>query len=136
GHGEVEEVEPDVHERSSAPSDAARPGPGAAIRRLPPVYSSVPASPVDRFLRSLRAECRPRSTRRPVEELQQVMCGQFDGLVPPFRGTVDAGDQAGAVDATEVADDERISGLRLVVRPFGKPQMPGGVLVPGVVLQV
>ena len=56
-------------------------------------------------------------------------------LVPPLRRPVDAGDQAGPVHPAEVAEDERVAGLGLVGRTLGQAEMPGGVLVPGMLLQ-
>ena len=63
------------------------------------------------------------------------MCGELDRLVPPLGGAVDAGDETGPVDASEVADDERVAGLRLVAGPVGQAEVPVGVLLPGVRLQ-
>ena len=70
-----------------------------------------------------------------VEALQQVVRGELDGLVPPLGRAVDAGDQARAVHTAEVAVDERVAGLRLVVRALGEAEMPGGVFVPRVALR-
>jgi Zinc-binding dehydrogenase len=66
---------------------------------------------------------------------QELVCCKLDLLVPPLRSTVVAGDQPHPVQATEVAVDKRLARLRLVVRALGEPEMPGGVLVPGVRLQ-
>ena len=51
-----------------------------------------------------------------VELLQEVVGGELDLLVAPLGRPVQAGDQADAVDAPEVAVDERVAGLGLVVR--------------------
>ncbi len=56
--------------------------------------------------------CRPGLR---VEVLQQIVGGQLDVLVPPFRSSVDAGDQAGAVNPAQVAVDERVSRLGVVL---------------------
>src|SRR3954452_3513161 len=72
----------------------------------------------------------PTSSADAVEVLEQVMGGQLDLLVPPLRGSVEAGDEPHAVDATEVAVGERVARLRPVSRPFGERQEPPGVLVP------
>src|SRR4029453_3366310 len=47
-----------------------------------------------------------------------------------------AGDKAHPVQPAEVAVNERVAGLRLVWSAFGKAEMPGGVLVPRMGLQV
>ena len=70
-----------------------------------------------------------------IETLQELMRGQLDLLVPPLGGAVVAGDQAHAVQPPEVAVHERVARLRLVVRPLGEPEVPGGVLLPGVLLE-
>jgi hypothetical protein len=64
------------------------------------------------------------SGARLVKELQQVVCGQFDVLVPPLRSAVDAGDQAGAMNTAEVSVDDGVAGLGLVGRTLGQAQMP------------
>ena len=64
------------------------------------------------------------------------MGGELDLLVPPLRGAVDAGDEARPVDPRQVPEDERVPGLGLVVRALGQPEVPGGVLLPGVPLEV
>src|SRR5262245_14918544 len=73
--------------------------------------------------------------RRLVEVLQQVVGGQFDSLVTPFRCAVDAGDQAGAVDAAEVAVHEGVARLGLVGCPLGETEVPQRVVVPAVRLE-
>jgi hypothetical protein len=60
---------------------------------------------------------------------------ELDLLVAPFGGPVVARDQAGPVDATEVPVDERVPGLGLVLGTLGEPEVPFGVLLPGVRLQ-
>src|SRR5205807_793562 len=50
----------------------------------------------------------------------------------PLRRPVDAGDEGAAMDAAEVAPDERVAGLGLLGGAFGQPQMPGAVLLPRV----
>ena len=49
---------------------------------------------------------------------------EFDRLVPPFRGSVHARDQAGAVNPAEVAVHECVSRLGLVVCAIGQAEMP------------
>ena len=71
-----------------------------------------------------------------VEVLQQVVRRQLDVLVPPLGRAVDAGDERRAVDAPEVADDERVARLRPVVRALGEPEVPRGIVVPRVALEV
>src|SRR5262245_61067747 len=70
--------------------------------------------------------------RRLVEVLQQVVGGELDVFVTPLRGTVDAGDQPGAVDAAEVAVHECVARLRPVGCPLGETEVPQGVIVPAV----
>jgi hypothetical protein len=70
-----------------------------------------------------------------VEVLQELVCCEFDLLVPPFRSTVVAGDQPHPVQAAEVAKDKRVARLRLLVRALSQAEIPGGVLLPGVRLQ-
>src|SRR5688572_19065835 len=77
-----------------------------------------------------------REPRSCVETLEQVVGHELDLLVPPLRRAVDAGDESAAVDASEVAVHERVAGLGAVVGPLGEPEVPGGVLLPGVALQV
>jgi hypothetical protein len=67
----------------------------------------------------------------PVEQLQQVVGGQLDLLMAPLGRPVMAGDQAGPMQATEVAVDERVSCLGLLRRSLGETEMPLCVLVPG-----
>ena len=71
-----------------------------------------------------------------VEVLQQIVGGQLDLLVPPLGGPVVARDQAHAVQAAEVAVDERVPRLGLRARPLGEREVPRPVLVPRVPLQV
>lgn len=64
------------------------------------------------------------------------MSCQLDLLVTPLGGAVLAGDETHAVQSAEVAKDERVPGLSLVIRAIGETEMPAGVVVPGVLLQV
>jgi hypothetical protein len=61
--------------------------------------------------------------------------GELDLLVPPLGRAVVAGDQPGAVQAAQVAVDERVPGLRLVRRALGQPEVPLGVLLPRMPLE-
>ncbi|SRR6266511_2183862 len=70
-----------------------------------------------------------------VEVLQEIVCCEFDLFVPPFRGPVMTGDQPHAVQTAKVAIDKRVTRLRLLGRALGEPEVPGGVLLPGVGLQ-
>jgi hypothetical protein len=47
-----------------------------------------------------------------------------------------AGDETHSMQAPKVSVHERISRLAFVARAFGQSQMPGGVFIPGVGLQV
>jgi hypothetical protein len=71
-----------------------------------------------------------------IELLQQVVGCQLDGLVPPLAGPIDAGDQPTAVDAAQIPHHEGVPALGLVGRLVLEPEVPGGVLMPGVPLQV
>src|SRR4029450_11937624 len=77
------------------------------------------------------------SSRGPlVEVLQELVGCKLDLLVPPLGCAVVAGDKSHAVQPAEVAVNERVAGLCLIWSAFGKAEMPGGVLVPRVRLQV
>jgi hypothetical protein len=71
-----------------------------------------------------------------IQELEQVMSGQLHLLVPPFGCPVNAGDQPCPMEAAEVSIDERVSSLRLIGGAFGEPQVPFGIFVPGMRIQV
>ena len=75
------------------------------------------------------------SAARSVEELQQLVSGELDLLVAPLRGAVVAGDQAGAVQATEIAVDECVACLGPVRGALGEAEVPFGVIAPGVRLE-
>src|SRR4051812_45627607 len=64
------------------------------------------------------------------------MGGELDLLVTPFGRAVVAGDDPGAVDAAEVAVDERVARFGLVVGALGEPQVPRRVLLPRVRVEV
>jgi hypothetical protein len=72
---------------------------------------------------------------RPIQELQQLVGCQLDLLVAPLGCPVVAGDQAGPVEAAEVAVDEGVPRLGLLRGSLGEAEMPLAVLVPGVRLQ-
>jgi hypothetical protein len=59
-----------------------------------------------------------------VQTLQQVVGGELDLLVPPLGGPVLAGDDAHAVQPAQVAVDERVPGLGLILGTVGEPEMP------------
>jgi hypothetical protein len=71
-----------------------------------------------------------------VQSLQKVVSGEFDVLVPPLRRPVHACDQSGAVDSAEIAVDECMPGLGVILGPVSESEKPLGVLVPRVGLQV
>ena len=71
-----------------------------------------------------------------VQALQQVVRRQLDLLVTPLRGAIDARDQGRPMDPTEIAADEGVAGLGLVARALRETEVPRGVLIPGVPLQV
>src|SRR5207249_6644980 len=71
-----------------------------------------------------------------VQSLQEVVGSQLDLLVPPLGRPVEAGDDAHPVDAPEIPVDKGVPGLGLVGGAIGEAEMPPGVLLPGVPLQV
>src|SRR6185312_14459602 len=71
-----------------------------------------------------------------VQSLQQVVGGQLDLLVPPLGRPVQAGDDAHPVDAPEIPVDKGVPGLGFVGSAVGQAEMPPGVLLPRVPLQV
>src|SRR4029453_16707719 len=71
-----------------------------------------------------------------VEVLEQVVGGELDLLVAPLGGPALAGGPRHAVEAAEVAVDKGVPGLGLVGGAVGEGQVPLGVLLPGVGLQV
>src|SRR4051812_13251450 len=73
---------------------------------------------------------------RRVQQLEQVVGGELDLLVPPRRRAVHAGDQAGAMQPPQVPVDERVPGLRPVVRAVREAEVPRPVLLPRVGLEV
>src|SRR6266511_4353467 len=85
--------------------------------------------------RSLLNRTAASSAGLSVEVLQELVCCEFDLLVPPLCGTVVAGDQPHSVQTAEVAVDKRVARLRLLGRAVGEAEMPGVVLLPGVRLQ-
>src|SRR5688572_9666755 len=92
---------------------------------------AVSAGPTTRGLaRSLDAAAHA------VDQLEQLVCGELDLLVPPLRRAEVAGDDPRAVDAPEIAVDEGVPGLGLVVGAFGQPEMPFGVVLPGMLGEI
>ncbi len=85
---------------------------------------------------SIRLPVNPALRRQPVQPLQELMGGELDLLVPPLGRPVHAGDDAHPVDAPEIPVDEGVPGLGLVVGPLGQAEVPAGVLVPRVPLEV
>src|SRR5436190_21315017 len=73
-----------------------------------------------------------RFERSGVEILEEPMSCQLDLLVTPFRGSEMAGDDAGPMDPTEIAEDEAVSRLGAVGGVNRQSQMPGRVPLPGV----
>ena len=64
------------------------------------------------------------------------MSRELDRLVAILRGPEVAGDDAGPMDAPEVADDERVAAFGLLCRPFGQAEVPTAVLIPAMLGQV
>ena len=84
-----------------------------------------------RAMRGLLAAALAPLTRAPratpsgaplVDRLEQVVRRELDLLVPPLGGTVVAGDDAAAMDATEVTEDEGVSTFVLSVAPTVSPR--------------
>ena len=71
-----------------------------------------------------------------IEELEQFVRGELDFLVSPLRSPVHAGDEGSAMHSPQVAVDEGVSALRLVGRAVGEREMPLGVVIPPVRLEV
>src|SRR6266487_3526162 len=71
-----------------------------------------------------------------VQSLEQVVGGQLDLLMPPLGRPVQAGDDAHPVDAPEIPVDKCVPGLGLVGGAVGEAEMPPGVFLPRVPLQV
>ena len=57
-------------------------------------------------------------------------------LVPPLGGSVDADDQPAAVDPAEVAAHEGVARLGLLFGPRRETQVPRGILLPRVPVEV
>ena len=92
--------------------------PAGRPRRSPrsPVPLGGTSGSIPSLMCSLPRWSRSGQAADPVEMLEQVVRGQLDLLVPPFRRPVDAGDQSGAVHPPEVAAHEGVAGLGLVGR--------------------
>src|SRR3954462_15605610 len=73
---------------------------------------------------------------RRVQQLEQVVGGELDLLVPPRRRAAHAGDQAGAMQPPQGAVHERVAGLRPVVRAGRGAQVPRPALVSPVGLEL
>jgi hypothetical protein len=65
-----------------------------------------------------------------VEVLKELVRGAFDGLVAPFGGTEQDGDDPGAVDPSKVTEDEGVARLRLVGGPVRQAEVPSTVFRP------
>ena len=75
-------------------------------------------------------------TRGAVELLQQIVGGNLHDLVAPFRRSIDARDQPAPMNSAKVTEHEGISRLRLIRSALGQTEVPRGVLVPRVPLQI
>src|SRR4051794_40213829 len=116
--------------RAGLPSRQPAPLARAESRSVSLVDSSVKA------LIGRRGYPAPPSGPGGVQQLQQVVGGQLDLLVPPLGRPVVAGDDAHPVHAAEVAVDERVAGLGLLGRALGEREVPRAVLGPGVPGQI
>jgi hypothetical protein len=67
--------------------------------------------------------------------LEEPVSGKLDRLVPPLGGPVDTGDQRRSMNTLQVAVDERVAGFRPVCGAIRQPEVPVGVLLPGVRLE-
>src|SRR5215468_1531300 len=76
-----------------------------------------------------------RSAFPAIQALQQVVRGKLDFLVPPLGRPVLTGDDAYAVQTAEVAEDERVPGLGVILGTVGEAEMPSGVFLPRVRLE-
>src|SRR5688572_9841627 len=70
-----------------------------------------------------------------VEKLQQLVCCELDLLVAPFRSPVLTRDQPCAMETPKVPIHEPITGLGFVRGTVRQPEVPFGVLGPGMGLQ-
>src|SRR4029453_10370791 len=77
-----------------------------------------------------------RSAADLVQVLQQAVRRQLHLLVAPLRRPINAGDQPGPMHPGEVADDERVPSLGLVVGALGQTEVPRRILLPRVLLEV
>jgi hypothetical protein len=66
-----------------------------------------------------------------VQVLEQLVSGELDLLVTPLGRPVVTGNDARPMEPTKVTVDERVACLGLVRCPVRQPEMPFGVLVPG-----
>jgi hypothetical protein len=83
-------------------------------------------------LRGLGPDFETRSGAGLVEQLQQLVRGELDVLVPPLGCPVVAGDEPHPMQATEVAVDKRVPRFGLLRCTVGEAEMPLRVLVPAV----
>src|SRR6202044_2890829 len=119
--------EPTCGPTRSSPRLAAVPSPpdpGLACR-LCVVAASAP-----------RAERETASTGLVVQILQQLVRGRQDAPVPPLGRPIQAGDPTHPVPPPVIPDDEGIPRLGVVRGPVGEAEVPAGVLVERVRLQV
>src|SRR5215471_18592859 len=93
---------------------------------------SPPTEAVGQARRRRGRPALPAALTLRVEVLEQLVCRKLDLLVPRLRGSVRAGDQPHPVDPMEVAVDEGVARLRA----HGQAEMPFGVVVPRVRLEV
>ena len=61
---------------------------------------------------------------------------ELDRLVAPLRRPENTRDDGRAMDPPEVAHDEGVAALGLVGRALGQAEVPGGVLLPGVLREI
>lgn len=97
---------------------------------------SPPTEAVRQARRRRGRSALPAALTLQVEVLEQLVCRMLDLLVPRLRGSVRAGDQPHPVDPTEVAVDEGVARLRAVLRAHGQAEVPFGVVLPRVRLEV
>jgi hypothetical protein len=72
----------------------------------------------------------PALAARAVQQLQELVGGEFDLLVSPLRSAIVASDDPGSMQASKVAIHECISAFRFVSRAFRESEMPLSILVP------
>src|SRR3954447_12614862 len=105
------------------------------VSQKPPTMATT-QRPIRPAIRSAPRMAGVLPAGRGVQQLEKVVRGELDLLVPPRRRAVHAGDQAGAMQPPQVPVHEGVPGLRPVLRAVREAEVPRPVLLPRVGLQV